>query len=179
MGFKIGMKGCIVLPTYNERENIGKLLENLLEIFKNIKDFDMHILVVDDNSPDRTQEIVKKFLDNKKVFLITGDKKGLGTAYVRGFNYAVNELKADVIFEMDADFSHKPRDIPRFLEEIRNGNDFVIGSRYVPGGGIPENWGIHRKFLSLMGNLTTRLILGNFKIKDNIKKTGGCNPSFG
>ena len=159
------MKGCIVLPTYNERENIGKLLENLLEIFKNIKDFDMHILVVDDNSPDRTQEIVKKFLDNKKVFLITGDKKGLGTAYVRGFNYAVNELKADVIFEMDADFSHKPRDIPRFLEEIRNGNDFVIGSRYVPGGEIPD-WDFLRKAISAGGNFFARVVAGLYKVHD-------------
>ena len=159
------MKGCIVLPTYNERENIGKLLENLLEIFKNIKDFDMHILVVDDNSPDRTQEIVKKFLDNKKVFLITGDKKGLGTAYVRGFNYAVNELKAYVRFEMDADFAHKPRDIPRFLEEIRNGNDFVIGSRYVPGGEIPD-WDFLRKAISAGGNFFARVVAGLYKVHD-------------
>ncbi len=118
---------------------------------------------MDDNSPDGTQEEVKKFL-GKNIFLITGEKNGLGAAYIRGFKYAINELKADVIFEMDADFSHNPKDIPRFLEEIKE-NDFVIGSRYIKGGDTPD-WGFDRKLISSGGNFFARVIAGLYKVKD-------------
>lgn len=159
------MKFCIILPTYNEKENIGTLLETLLGISEKINDFDMNILIVDDNSPDGTQEIVRNFLRDKRINMITGDKKGLGAAYIRGFRYAINELKADVLFEMDADFSHKPNDIPRFLDEINNGYDFIIGSRYVPGGDTPD-WGIIRKIISSGGNFFARSIAGLKEVQD-------------
>jgi dolichol-phosphate mannosyltransferase len=157
------MKVCIVLPTYNEKENIGKLLDELLDVFKNIKYFDMNILIVDDNSPDGTQDVVKKFLGDN-VFMITGEKRGLGDAYIRGFKYAIDELKTDIVFEMDADFSHSPKDIPRFLEEIKE-NDFVIGSRYIEGGDTPD-WSFNRKLISSGGNFFARIIAGLYKVKD-------------
>ncbi len=159
------MKTCIILPTYNERENIEKLLKKLLDVFKQIEDFDMKILVVDDNSPDGTQGIVKKFLDGKRIFMITGEKKGLGSAYINGFNYVLTKLNVDVLFEMDSDFSHKPEDIPRFLQEIRNGYDFVIGSRYINGGSTPD-WGIIRKAISRGGNFFARVVAGMRDVND-------------
>ena len=159
------MKVCIILPTYNEKENISNLLENLLVVFEKNNDYDMNILVVDDNSPDGTQDIVKKFLEDKRVNMITGEKQGLGAAYIRGFRYAINKLKADVVFEMDADFSHKPNDIPRFLNEINNDYDFIIGSRYIPGGDTPD-WGIIRKTISSSGNFFARSIAGLKKVHD-------------
>ncbi len=125
----------------------------------------MRVLVVDDNSPDGTQEIVKKFLKDKRMHMITGEKKGLGDAYIRGFKYAINSLKSEVIFEMDADFSHKPSDIPRFLEEINNGYDFVIGGRYISGGATPD-WGLYRKTISRGGNFFARIIAGLNNVHD-------------
>jgi len=159
------MKVCIILPTYNEKENISNLLENLLVVFEKNNDYDMNILVVDDNSPDGTQDVVKKFLEDKRVNMITGEKQGLGAAYIRGFRYAINNLKADVVFEMDADFSHKPNDIPRFLNEINNDYDFIIGSRYIPGGDTPD-WDIIRKTISFSGNFFARSIAGLKKVHD-------------
>ncbi|MAG52817.1 MAG: dolichyl-phosphate beta-D-mannosyltransferase [Nanoarchaeota archaeon] len=161
----ITMKACIIIPTYNEKENIGGLLEELLEGFKKIKNFDMSILVVDDNSPDGTQEIVKKYLDSKQIFMLTGEKNGLGSAYIKGFNYVLDKLKADVLFEMDADFSHKPEDVPKFLKEIENGYDFVIGSRYISGGEIPD-WGFIRKSISSGGNFFARIVAGLYTVHD-------------
>jgi len=99
--------------------------------------------------------------------LLGGAKKsGLGTAYKRGFAHALNRLDADVVFEMDADFSHDPNDIPRLLAALREGSDFVIGSRYVPGGSIPDNWAYWRKANSKWGNVFARYIAGLPEVKD-------------
>ncbi|MDP3998537.1 MAG: glycosyltransferase [bacterium] len=161
------MKVVVINPTYNERENIGLLIEEEQKIFKSIKKHEMHTLVVDDSSPDETHKVVQeKMRKFKNVHLVIGGKLGLGAAYIRGMDYAVNQLGADIIFEMDADFSHDPQKIPEFLEKIDRGHDFVIGSRYIPGGSIPQNWGIHRKIFSVIGNLLVRLILGRLKIHD-------------
>src|SRR3989339_1470457 len=101
------MKTVVIIPTYNEKENIGPLIEKLQEVFKKIKGYFMSILVVDDNSPDGTAEVVKSKMNKfKNIRLITGKKEGLGAAYVRGFKYAMEEMSAGVIFEMDADFQH-------------------------------------------------------------------------
>ncbi len=97
---------------------------------------------------------------------MSGRKEGLGKAYIRGFRYAIKKFKADFVFEMDADFSHNPSDIPRFLEAVEDGYDFVIGSRYVRGGSIPNNWGIIRKLNSKIGNIFARFIVGLHPIKD-------------
>jgi len=160
------MKIIIIIPTYNEKENIGLLIDSLQKEFKKVP-HEMNILVVDDNSPDGTAEIVK--VESKKysnVYLITGKKQGLGAAYIRGMKYAIGKLNADVVMEMDADFSHNPEDVPRIISALDKGADFVIGSRYVKGGKIPENWAFIRKMISKWGNIFARFIVGLYKVHD-------------
>ncbi|MFA5073899.1 MAG: glycosyltransferase family 2 protein [Nitrospirota bacterium] len=160
------MKIVVIIPTYNERHNIIPLIHSLQEQFIKIP-HDMNILVVDDNSPDGTGDCVRAERDHSSnVFLITGKKEGLGAAYIRGMQYAMDTLDADVVMEMDADFSHKPEDVPRLIQAIDEGADFVIGSRYVNGGSIPADWGLVRRMISTGGNLVTRYIAGLFSIKD-------------
>lgn len=157
----------IVLPTYNESGNILRLLKEIKKQQVKLKNTNLFILVVDDKSPDGTAAIVKKYsATNPNVYLLSGKKQGLGVAYIRGFDYAIKKLKADVVFEMDADFSHNPNDIPRFVKKIQEGNDFVIGSRYIKGGSIPENWPLIRKLNSKVGNIFARYVAGLGDIKD-------------
>jgi dolichol-phosphate mannosyltransferase len=158
----------IVLPTYNERENILKLLDAILSQKPRLGDFRLSVLVVDDSSPDGTGSVVQEYArENESVHLLGGTRKrGLGTAYKRGLEFALNQLKADVVFEMDADFSHDPDDLPRLLAELRNDADFVVGSRYVPGGSIPDNWAFWRKLNSKWGNIFARYIAGLYTVKD-------------
>ncbi|MGA2911188.1 MAG: glycosyltransferase family 2 protein [Candidatus Levyibacteriota bacterium] len=161
------MKAIVIIPTYNEKGNIERIIPAVEEVFKEVKNYETGILIVDDGSPDGTGEIVKglmKQYDN--LHLLEGQKNGLGAAYLRGMTYAVNELHADVMFEMDADFFHDPKKIPDFLQKIDEGNDFVIGTRYSAGGSIPANWGLHRKIMSVWGNLLIRTILMRFDIHD-------------
>ncbi|MFW6110401.1 MAG: polyprenol monophosphomannose synthase [Patescibacteria group bacterium] len=160
------MKIVICIPTYNERENIGPLLKALQEKGQALGEHDFAFLVVDDNSPDGTQDVVKEIMEkNKNVHLLTGEKKGLGVATMRGFDYSVNTLGADVVVTMDADFSHSPQDVPRLIQKLEEGSDFVIGSRYVEGGSIPSEWGLHRKILSFFGNVVAR-VLGVWRVHD-------------
>jgi dolichol-phosphate mannosyltransferase len=160
------MKIVVIIPTYNERENIGLLIDALQREFEKIP-HNMNLLIVDDNSPDGTADIVKTISENYiNVHLITGDKKGLGNAYIRGMKHAIEKLSADVVMEMDADFSHRPEDVPRMVSAIDKGFDFVIGSRYVDDGKIPEEWGIIRRMISKWGNIFARYIAGLYKIKD-------------
>lgn len=161
------MKAIVIIPTYNEKGNIERIIPAVEEVFKEVKNYETGILIVDDGSPDGTGEIVKglmKQYDN--LHLLVGQKNGLGAAYLRGMTYAVNELGVDVMFEMDADFFHDPKKIPDFLQKIDEGNDFVIGTRYSAGGSIPANWGLHRKIMSVWGNLLIRTILMRFDIHD-------------
>ena len=162
------MKIVIIIPTYNERVNISKLLPLLEEeIFPQLKHHKMNILVVDDSSPDGTGEEVKKFKEKwHNIVLLTGTKQGLGAAYVRGMKYAMDTMGAEAVVEFDADFQHNPHDIPKLIGAMDNGADYVIGSRYIPGGSIPKDWGMDRKFLSVFGSLFTRLIWWNFSIHD-------------
>jgi dolichol-phosphate mannosyltransferase len=160
------MKVVIILPTYNERGNIAALLASLQGEFRRIR-HDMHVLVVDDNSPDGTAELVREAMrESSNVHLITGEKAGLGAAYIRGMQHAINELQADVVFEMDADFSHNPADVPRLLAELENSADFVIGSRHVKGGSIPAEWSVWRKLNSAGGNWVARYVAGLYGIRD-------------
>ncbi|MCL5411584.1 MAG: glycosyltransferase family 2 protein [Patescibacteria group bacterium] len=160
------VKIVVINPTYNEKENIAHLIPVLEEEFKNIK-HDMHILVVDDNSPDGTAEIVKDLAKKyENVHLITGEKQGLGAAYIRGMTYAMDKLGADAVMEMDADFSHKPEDAKRLVEQLDAGFDFVIGSRYVPGGTIPKEWGLTRRLNSKFGNIFARYVAGLYHVHD-------------
>jgi dolichol-phosphate mannosyltransferase len=162
------MKIVIILPTYNEKENISRMVPLLEEeIFPQIKGHDVRILVVDDKSPDGTADEVKRFMEKwDNIELLLGDKNGLGAAYVRGMKYAMDQMGADAVMEFDSDFQHDPRDIPRLIEAMDAGADYVIGSRYVPGGSIPKEWGLDRKFLSVFGSLFTRIVWMNFRIHD-------------
>lgn len=161
-------KAVVIIPTYNERENISRVIPILNEVFKKIKGWQMNILVVDDTSPDKTYELVEQLKkEHKHLFLVINKKKsGLGGAYLKGMEYAFNTLQADVVFEFDADLSHDPSKIPNFLTAIEDGADMVLGSRYIKGGGIPDDWGLHRKFLSVIGNIVIMLVLTDFRIRD-------------
>jgi dolichol-phosphate mannosyltransferase len=159
-------KVVIIVPTYNERENIEALIEKLQIQFETMPHH-MHILVVDDHSPDGTAAVVRQRQTRyPNLHLIQGKKDGLGAAYIRGMRHALENLQADVVFEMDADFSHKPEDVPRLMSEIDAGADFVIGSRYVKGGSLPENWGLLRRLNSFFGNMAARYIAGIYQIRD-------------
>jgi dolichol-phosphate mannosyltransferase len=160
---------CIVMPTYNESSNIGSTLDTIYFYKKkNSADIVLHVLVVDDNSPDRTYEIVEEYTKkNPHVhLLLRKNKEGLGAAYVHGIKYALENIHPQVIFEMDADGQHDPKDIFRMLEEINKGYDFVIGSRYIEGGQIPENWGILRKIKSFAASNISKIGLGLRGIRD-------------
>lgn len=162
------MKVVIILPTYNEKGNIGPLIREIEEIISGLTNYSFAILVVDDSSPDDTASVVEKFKKKyPNIFLISNNQKvGLGRAMIIGMDYAVKNLKADLFLEMDADLSHDPKKIPQFLKKIEEGADFVVGSRYIKGGSIPKRWGIHRKIFSLVGNLTVRTILGIFWVHE-------------
>ena len=161
-------KAIIIIPTYNEADNIGATVDSLALVFKEIKNWQMEILVVDDSSPDGTAKIVEG-LQKKYPFvrlLLNKKKSGLGGAYLKGMAKAFGDLKADLIFEFDADLSHNPKKIPAMLGKIDAGNDMVLGSRYIRGGSIPDDWGLHRKFLSVSGNLFINILMLDFSIRD-------------
>ena len=157
------MKSIVVIPTYNESDNIRNIITAVLNVQN-----DLNILIVDDNSPDGTSAIVQEMMqtDNRIHLITRAGKMGLGTAYCEGFQYCL-DLGFEAIMEMDADFSHNPEDIPRFLEEIKH-NDVVIGSRYISGMNV-VNWPLHRLILSYGANIYSRIISG-LPLKD---ATGG------
>lgn len=154
-------KIVVIIPTYNEAANISLMMTALLkEEFPNIKGASMHLLVVDDNSPDGTGELVRKQMkSHKNLHILTGKKEGLGMAYVRGMRYAMDKLNADATVEMDADFQHDPKYLKDLVTAYLEGADYVIGSRYIKGGSIPKAWAWHRKAVSFYGNLFTRAVL--------------------
>lgn len=158
----------VILPTYNESKNIERVINKLQEVFVNIKNWKMEILVVDDTSPDKTYEIVQKLQKTHRNLhlVINKQKAGLGGAYLRGMAEVFGPLKADVAFEFDADLSHDATKIPLFLDKVDAGYDMVLGSRYINGGGIPDDWGFYRKFLSVVGNLIIMTVLTDFRIRD-------------
>ena len=148
-------RAIVIVPTYNERENISRLIEAVLS-----QDPRLEILVVDDGSPDGTGAIVKDVMArNQRVHILErGKKLGLGTAYLAGFKWALGE-KYDYIFEMDADFSHDPSHLPQFLAAIAEA-DLVLGSRYRNGKVTVVNWPINRLILSYFANVYARAITG-------------------
>ncbi|MBI5059302.1 polyprenol monophosphomannose synthase [candidate division KSB1 bacterium] len=157
------MKGLVVIPTYNERDTIDHILDAVLG-----QHLELDVLVVDDNSPDGTAARVRERAQadpHLKLIVRTG-KLGLGTAYVAGFKYAI-ENRYEIVFEMDADFSHDPLELPNFLKAIET-HDFVLGSRYVNGISV-VNWPLSRLMLSYFASYYTRAITG-MPIKD---PTGG------
>ena len=148
------MKALIVIPTYNERENIAEILSDILRVAPAAD-----VLVIDDNSPDGTGRLADELAAGEPRIhvLHRPGKLGLGTAYIAGFHYAI-ERGYELVFEMDADYSHDPSYLPSFFTAIE-GADLVIGSRYVRGGGTP-NWSALRKFISGGGNIFARAVLG-------------------
>lgn len=148
------MDKLVIIPTYNEKENIERIILKVLSLPGSF-----HILIVDDGSPDGTAAIVKSLQQNytEQVHLLErSGKLGLGTAYIAGFKWAL-ERGYQYIFEMDADFSHNPEDLIRLHHACSNGADVAVGSRYVPGGKV-VNWPWDRIFISKGGALYTRLI---------------------
>lgn len=148
------MKTLIISPTYNERKNIKQLVDMVIG-----ENPELHLLIVDDNSPDGTGEKVKKLqIEYKNLFLETRPKKsGLGTAYIFGFKWAL-EKKYDNIIQMDADLSHNPKDLPRMVNNLQK-YDLVIGSRYINGISV-VNWPLRRLMLSYGANAYSRVITG-------------------
>jgi dolichol-phosphate mannosyltransferase len=160
------MRVVIVLPTYNERDNIGPLLDALRAQGSRMA-HELHILVCDDTSPDGTADVARAVqLRDPRVHLSLGQRAGLGAAYVRGMRAALSELAADAIVQMDADFSHDPADVPRLLAALESGADLVVGSRYVRGGRIPDNWSVLRRANSRWGNRVARYLVGLHPIRD-------------
>lgn len=146
-------KALIVIPTYNESENIVNIIREILLL--SIPDTLLNILIIDDNSADGTSDLVKN-LKLPEVNIIDREKKlGLGTAYIRGFKYAI-ENNYDYVFEMDADFSHDPKALPSFIKNM-NDNDVVVGSRYIHGIAV-VNWPLSRLMISMGAGYYTRLI---------------------
>jgi dolichol-phosphate mannosyltransferase len=147
----------LVLPTYNEAENIAAIVEASLEALARTGDH--HVLVVDDNSPDGTGRIADELAaaDEHVSVLHRPGKQGLGRAYIAGFEHALAH-GAERVMEMDSDFSHDPADIPRLVQATREGADLALGSRYIPGGGV-ENWGLGRRLVSRGGCVYAQAIL--------------------
>jgi dolichol-phosphate mannosyltransferase len=158
--------GCVVLPTYNEAENVRVVIPRIFEQAIKIPTHDLHVVVVDDNSPDGTAVVVREFMGTfPNLHLLTGEKRGLGEAYKRGMAYALEELQADLIFEMDADLQHDPSLLPLFVMLANNGFSLVIGSRFVLGGATP-NFPWHRKLISVIATWLVRLFGGFSALTD-------------
>lgn len=156
----LNQEGLIIIPTYNERENIAKLIEQILYL-----PILVDILIVDDNSPDGTGKIVEDLqINNPRIKLLNrSGKLGLGTAYIEGFKIALAQ-NYQFIITMDADFSHDPKYLPQLVDDLKN-FDLIIGSRYIKNGGV-KNWPLKRRLLNRLGNLYAKTIL-NTPINDN------------
>lgn len=152
----------VVIPTYNEVETIGEMIDALCnKLFPTIKNWDCKLLIADDTSPDGTYKVVQekqKKYKNLELSLLKG-KSGIGAAYVKAFKYAMSELDADVVIEFDGDFQHPVDSIPIMLKEIENGADYVMGSRKIKGGSNPKGWGFKRLFFSEFGGFVARTIM--------------------
>ena len=148
------MRALVIIPTYNERENVAHIVPAILETFP-----ESEVLIVDDNSPDETSKVVLSLGQKTgRVHLISREKKmGLGTAYVVGFKWAI-QRNYEFVFEMDADFSHDPQALPGFIREIQTA-DLVIGSRYTDGVNV-VNWPMKRLLLSYFANIYARIVTG-------------------
>jgi len=150
-----GHGALIIIPTYDERENLPRLVSEIQALLPEV-----HILVVDDNSPDGTGQLADELAaqDARVHVLHRAGKQGLGTAYIAGFRWAL-QYEYAFIFEMDCDFSHQPKYLPTFLKAAEDGADLVLGCRYMKGGGT-EDWTLSRKLISRAGNLYAKSIMG-------------------
>jgi dolichol-phosphate mannosyltransferase len=151
------LRAVVCVPTYNERENLEPLVRSLGEVLDTTRD---RVLVIDDSSPDGTGELADRLADELPwvEVLHRSAKEGIGRAYLAGFAHALAS-GTELVLEMDCDFSHDPRDVPRLIATCEEEADLVLGSRWVEGGGT-ENWGVVRRFVSRGGSLYARLVLG-------------------
>jgi dolichol-phosphate mannosyltransferase len=148
------LEKLVIIPTYNEKENVEAIIAAVINLQQQY-----HVLIIDDNSPDGTASIVKSLFGKYSGQLFLEErmgKQGLGTAYIHGFKWAINK-GYNYVFEMDADFSHNPKDLERLYTACKNGADVAVGSRYVKGGAV-ENWPTNRIALSKGASLYTRII---------------------
>ncbi len=154
-------QNLVIIPTYNEKENVEKMIRKVFSLKT-----PFHLLIVEDNSPDGTAEIVKKLMKEFPLQLHIFERKGklgLGTAYIAGFNWALKN-EYDFIFEMDCDFSHNPEDLERLYEAVINGADVAIGSRYISGINV-VNWPLGRVLMSYFASMYVRIVTG-MKVQD-------------
>ncbi len=158
----------VIIPTYNEAKIIAKTITDVQAKTRHIQDYAISLLIFDSNSTDNTQTIVKSLQQqHDNIYLETEPgKSGLGSAYIQAMQFAIQILKADIIFEFDADGSHQPKYIPEMLSYFNKGFDMVNASRFVDGGKLPDDWSWDRRLLSVLGNYIARLFLTN-KIKDH------------
>src|SRR3989338_8941251 len=161
-------KVVIVMAAWNEKDNIKKMIDTLFDVEFPRINAEMHMLVADNNSSDgMTQVVETEMKERKNLHIIQqGNNKGLGNAYVVGFRYAVDRLKADAVMEMDADGQHPPQFVKPMVDAYLTCADYVIGSRYIPGGSVPKEWEFFRKFISFAGNLFIRMVLVKPSIHD-------------
>lgn len=163
MGRPVLEKIVIIIPTFNEADVIAETVHGIFRHLACLSGFNVHVLVFDSHSPDGTAWRVKELQSQYPHLHLAGEaeKTGLGGAYIKAMPYAMDVLKADIVIEYDADGSHQPQFIEPMLTLLSQGYDVVMGSRYVPGGGIQDDWPWHRKALSVMGNGIARLFLTN------------------
>ncbi len=161
------MRIAVIIPTYNEAKGIGAVLEDIIRVRPQVPAHELHIVVVDGNSPDGTGDVVRGIAAGDPLvhLVVEKEKRGIGMAYATGFTYAMNELHADAIMSFDGDGQHNPADIPRLIEGMDQGYDYVIGSRYVEGGSVPSGWATYRKMLSRYGGMYARFLL-RLPVKD-------------
>ena len=149
----------VVIPTYNESENLEAIATAALAEQARVADFDLHVLVADSHSNDGTLDIAGRMSEeNPRFHLLDVLERGIGVGLYRGLRHAVDELDADVLLEMDADFQHNPQDIPQFLQKISEGYDLVVGSRFIPGS--MNKMPFYRRILSVGANQVIRILLG-------------------
>ena len=161
-----------MIPTYNEKENIGKLLTELIARFKKLPKHKFQILIVDDFSPDGTGDIVRNFQKkHKNIFLLTGHKKGLGKAMIRGYQYVLKNLKTDCVITNEADFGFSFKHLSLMLKKLEEGYDVVVASRHV-GSGRSDGWTVNRKLNHWIANTFFAGFVGG------IKEVGDKNGAF-
>jgi dolichol-phosphate mannosyltransferase len=161
-------KVVVIIPTYNEAGNVATTTKALVRVFDSCKDYDMHILFVDDSSPDGTAKQIELLIKKYPFVHILNNKRkgGLGHAYKKGFAYAIDKLNADIFIQFDSDLQHDETVIPDMLSSLRDGSDMVLGARYIAGGSIPQAWPKYRKFLSVAGNWFIRVVMLYFSVHD-------------
>ncbi len=159
-------RACIVMPSYNEAENLRELLPQILRQAEKIPTHELHILVVDDNSPDGSSAVVSEWMArDTRVHLLQGNKLGLGEAYNRGITHAIALLNPDLIIQMDADQQHDPALLPLFIDLTNYGFTLVIGSRFAPGAGNPA-LSFYRRIISRVGTILVRAAAGLPRLHD-------------